>query len=160
MPFSCVPYGPPTADPTPAQIVAGVNLADVGKCSCSSKYCAAAAAGWVPISSGNGSAVVTLRANLPPFPFDNLGADATCSDCKWSSRCGLCHLHAMINSHCKHIPGSMQSPTAQCVWVFSALGEHNSQDPVTSSTHTIPVFCPCRHTVRLCLPQACRLPRG
>lgn len=75
-----------TADPSPAEIVSGVNLADVGKCSCASRYCTAAAFGALPISSSNGSAVMTLRANLPPFPFDNLGADATCSDCECRAR--------------------------------------------------------------------------
>jgi hypothetical protein len=41
----------------------------------------------MPFSSSNSSALVTLRADLPPFPFDNLGADATCSNCEWVLLC-------------------------------------------------------------------------
>ena len=70
-------------DPTAAEIVSGVNLADVGKCNCTSRYCAAAAFGSVPVANTNASSVFTLRASLPPFPFDNLGADASCSNCEY-----------------------------------------------------------------------------
>jgi hypothetical protein len=56
----------------------------VQKCACDSRFCAAAAFGSVPVAGGgaNGSASVSLRATLPPFPFNNLGADASCSDCE------------------------------------------------------------------------------
>lgn len=57
-------------------------MADVGKCNCTSRYCAAVAKGSFPVSSNATSAVFSLRATLPPFPFDNLGVDATCSNCK------------------------------------------------------------------------------
>lgn len=78
------------ADPSPEEVRSGVNLADVAKCSCASRFCTAAAHGSVPFSSGNSSALVTLRADLPPFPFDNVGADASCSNCEWWP--GLTHL--------------------------------------------------------------------
>lgn len=64
-----------------------MNLADMGKCSCASRFCTAAAHGSMPFSSSNSSALVTLRADLPPFPFGNLGADATCSNCEWMLGC-------------------------------------------------------------------------
>eukprot|EP00879_Flechtneria_rotunda_P000373 GHRR01000465.1.p1 GENE.GHRR01000465.1~~GHRR01000465.1.p1 ORF type:complete len:1109 (+),score=342.16 GHRR01000465.1:4020-7346(+) len=76
-------YGDPgciTGDPTPAEVMAGVNLADVGKCTCSSKYCAAATSGKLLLNGTVTNDTVSLTAALPPFPFDDLRMEPFCSN--------------------------------------------------------------------------------
>jgi hypothetical protein len=70
------------ADPTPAEIIAGVNLADVHKCNCTSRFCAAAAAGVLPFSGDAASDKVSLAGTDPAFVFDDLPADAFCTTCE------------------------------------------------------------------------------
>ncbi|KAF6259840.1 hypothetical protein COO60DRAFT_964595 [Scenedesmus sp. NREL 46B-D3] len=75
-------YGHPSciaADPTPAEIVAGVNLADVNKCNCSSRFCNAAAAGVLPFSGAGASDKVSITGTDPTFVFDDLPAETFCS---------------------------------------------------------------------------------
>lgn len=70
------------ADPIPAELVAGVNLADVHKCNCSSKYCAAAAAGVLVFNGSVTSDKVSFTGAEPPFVFDDLPTDTACINCK------------------------------------------------------------------------------
>jgi hypothetical protein len=70
------------ADPTSAEIIAGVNLADVHKCNCTSRFCAAAAAGVLPIGGTAASDTVSIAGTDPSFVFDDLPADTFCTNCK------------------------------------------------------------------------------
>ncbi|WIA19459.1 hypothetical protein OEZ85_004073 [Tetradesmus obliquus] len=76
-------YGNPsciTADPTAAEIIAGVNLADVHKCNCTSRFCAAAAAGVLPFTAAAASDKVSIAGTDPAFVFDDLPADTFCTN--------------------------------------------------------------------------------
>eukprot|EP00775_Hariotina_reticulata_P010661 gene10661-10820_t len=81
-------YGNPhciTADPTPGEMVSGVNLKTVGKCNCSSELCSAVSTGSLDFSgsraTGSSSSIgglVPVAGWQPPWPFADLPADATC----------------------------------------------------------------------------------
>jgi hypothetical protein len=70
------------ADPTSAEIIAGVNLADVAKCNCTSRFCTAAAAGVLPFSAAAASDKVSIAGTDPHFVFDDLPADTFCTNCE------------------------------------------------------------------------------
>jgi hypothetical protein len=78
----CAPLYVVAADPTPAEVAAGVNLADVGKCNCSARYCAPAVTGSFMISNSSAAETVTLNAALPPFPFADGPGEAACTECE------------------------------------------------------------------------------